>query len=419
VSTPAILRSDLLQLGSMLERDVSAVFRQVGKDPRSLDMLHDALPPLLDQYGAAASAVSADWYDAARDRAGVRGRFIAEPVDLRDTGVHSLVGWAGNTATDDAAMQTLVTGGMERRMMDYSRDTIAGSAVADAQAEGWQRVTAGGCDFCQMLAGRGAIYTSATADFASHDDCRCAAVVAFKGEPVPVKPYEPSLRWRTEEAKLASQARVRQWIATNMKGSKAGEIPTPAQIDPPNAKPVPARDKDVRDLSDAEVEAELERLMGEPGGFDDPRMGQLAAEMDARDYRRQQSAIRAEEVAAQKAEAEAREAWGKKPWRRPGGTEKQMREEYETFVEVQYVQAEQELNGVLLSAEGKAAGINPRDLFTRKRRSLKYASEELQEWFSRHERMSYPEFRAGATDDDVGRAARTRSQNRGWESEFG
>ena len=210
--------------------------------------------------------------------------------------------------------------------------------------------------------------------------------------------------------------------------------PDPAGADQAGARrsapqPKPAAAKQVDELTDAELEDEMSRLMGDPDGFDDPRIDEIAREMDVRDARRQRAAYDEEQraIAAEERAEQERLGYGEggKQWRRDkGSSERALRDEYETFVEVQYVEADQALNGVLLSAEGKLAfrrgELDPRDLFTKKRRNIKrWASEELQEWFARNPRMSFPEFRAGAASDDVGRAARRRFADRGWESEFG
>lgn len=198
--------------------------------------------------------------------------------------------------------------------------------------------------------------------------------------------------------------------------------PAPAPVSPSVAK-------SISELTDTELEDEMAELMSDPDGFDNPRMDELAKEMDIRDARRQRAADAQARLDAEREEEEERERLGYgaggKVWRRnKGNGERAIRDEYETFVELQYVQADQELNGVLLSAEGRLAAsrgeLDVRDLFTKKRRSLKrWASEELQEWMARNPRMSFPEFRSFAVNDDPGRAARSRFRDRGWESEFG
>lgn len=66
-------------------------------------------------------------------------------------------------------------GAVTRLILDAGRDTIRKTTTSDPRTAGWQRVTSGGCPFCEMLAGRGAVYTEASADFASHDHCACSA----------------------------------------------------------------------------------------------------------------------------------------------------------------------------------------------------------------------------------------------------
>lgn len=74
--------------------------------------------------------------------------------------------------TAAAGMRQALTGG---------RDTIVQTVAADPQARGWARVTsATPCDFCQMLADRGAVYGEDSADFQAHDSCGCSAEPAYE-----------------------------------------------------------------------------------------------------------------------------------------------------------------------------------------------------------------------------------------------
>ncbi|HVY10811.1 MAG TPA: hypothetical protein VHB18_11790 [Mycobacteriales bacterium] len=141
--------------------------------------LHDVLPALIDMYGSAAGALAAHWYDDLRERREIRGSFTADVADIPDTGAHALIGWAADTAADYATFQTLIAGGAQRRTANFARRTVMGSSVADPHARGWMRVGVGECEFCQMLLGRGAVYTEATADFEAHDHCQCGAEPAF------------------------------------------------------------------------------------------------------------------------------------------------------------------------------------------------------------------------------------------------
>lgn len=211
MATPEQLRSDIDTLVREARADVARLRRQA-LDPKALNAaLHDILPPLVDTYGLAAASVAADWYDEYRDGMEVSGRFRALAADIRDSGVHELIGWAEAEAATTDSLWPLIEGGLQRRITNFSRKSIMDSTSADPRADGWQRVGSGECQFCEMLIGRGAVYTESTADFAAHDDCKCNAVPAFGGKPRPVKPYTPS-----ERGSEADQARAKAWIAKNL-----------------------------------------------------------------------------------------------------------------------------------------------------------------------------------------------------------
>lgn len=206
------LRSETNELVRLADRDLSRLWRLVADGAAADEALHDLLPAIVREYGALGGAVAAEWYDQQREKVGAKGRFTATPIAADDRGAHSLIGWALSEAKDDVSLQTLILGGTHRRIADHVRYTVTGSSIADPAASGWQRVTDGNaCAFCEMLAGRGSVYSEAGADFASHDACGCSATPAWKGEPVPVKPFTPSAR----KASDADRARVREYLRTH------------------------------------------------------------------------------------------------------------------------------------------------------------------------------------------------------------
>lgn len=185
MATPDVYRQNVAALAALAEKDLAAAFRIVGDGVEARELLRVILPELVAVYGAAAATVAADWYDDQRDEAEVSGRFRAIPAPLPDVGrTESLARWAVaplfNPEPDFASSLTLVQGGLQRIVADASRYTVAGSSVADPGARGWKRVGSGkNCEFCNMLIGRGAVYTEATAQFISHDHCNCAAAPVF------------------------------------------------------------------------------------------------------------------------------------------------------------------------------------------------------------------------------------------------
>jgi len=160
------------------------LFRQFDAAEAARDGLMDVLPTLVGVYGDAAVSLSADWYDELRDSSGARGRFRAVPADLPNRGrTDALARWAVSplfaAEPDFATALVKASGGLQRIIANADRDTVRLSSVQDRGARGWARAGAGQCDFCQMLIGRGAVYTEATADFESHDHCGCVAVPEF------------------------------------------------------------------------------------------------------------------------------------------------------------------------------------------------------------------------------------------------
>lgn len=178
---------------------------------------------LIESYGSIASTVAADYYDDLRGRAGARGKYAATVPDLdiaekvvksSDWAVQPMFG----DAPDANAALSRLSGTAQRNIQQWGRDTMASNSIADPSADGWQREGSGlDCVFCSMLIGRGAVYTEASADFASHDNCNCQAAPAFTGEPRPVQPYTPSQRkerWGAE-AHQVERERVSAWIEQN------------------------------------------------------------------------------------------------------------------------------------------------------------------------------------------------------------
>jgi hypothetical protein len=219
VATPLSLRKQIAHLTLLAKGDLDELFRRVS-DARSPELraaLMDVLPSLVETYGAAASSVAADWYDELRAEAAARGRFSAIPADLGDTRVGGLIGWAMEQAKSDDAFQQMIAGGMQKRIANASRSTVARSSYADPQSVGWKRIGVGECGFCAMLIDRDQLYSEATADFASHEHCNCQAYPLIKGaEPIDVKKYVKSSRYIEDDALRAKeQARVKEWIATH------------------------------------------------------------------------------------------------------------------------------------------------------------------------------------------------------------
>lgn len=144
---------------------------------------------LVQKNRQTSAGLAAQYLRAFRLAAGVPGEVklvFAEPliVDQFATSLHvtsvaaakaaAARGVAADVAMGNALSQT--TGAMSRLVLQSGRDTVLSTIREDRAAYGWQRVLGGGgCDFCRMLAGRGAVYKEDTADFESHDHCGCTS----------------------------------------------------------------------------------------------------------------------------------------------------------------------------------------------------------------------------------------------------
>lgn len=211
MASPAELRSLLISLSDNAEADLRALWAQLDASTVR-EGLFDAIPALVGDYGDASAAVSAEWYDENRSDFNVPGRFSADVPQNLDLGPNALAGWGSSLAeTNFATALTQISGGLVLRVMNASRDTLTIATDRDPQARGWQRSGQGQCAFCRMLIGRGAVYTKTSVRFGSHDNCKCVAVPAFGGRPLPVEPYKITDRTITD----ADRAAVRKWIADN------------------------------------------------------------------------------------------------------------------------------------------------------------------------------------------------------------
>lgn len=88
-------------------------------------------------------------------------------------------------------------------------------------------------------------------------------------------------------------------------------------------------------------------------------------------------------------------------------TEQAIRRDYDQLVHLQWLQAETELRGHLLTAQAEHSGITALELFSGPlSRARKWASEDLQRWWADHPRLTYAEFRAQVLGDNAAATAR-------------
>lgn len=196
VSAAEAQRLRLAQLGirALVERDLDRlwerIWSQLPDGPTKPYDVRDAflrtVPTLVGRYGQDAATVAADWYEVQREAAGVGGAFRAVLAESPYAGavegmVHRTAGalWTPHPEVMLAGMKAAAG----KYALAAGRATIQRNVARDPQAAGWQRVVrAGACEFCRLLAGRGAVYKDTTAHFASHADCNCAAAPSWDAD---------------------------------------------------------------------------------------------------------------------------------------------------------------------------------------------------------------------------------------------
>ena len=212
-------RREVRDLGIEAAKDVAILWRSLEDARGAKEALFDMLPELVAAYHGAAAAAAADFYDAVREAAEAPGRFSAVIMDTdRRLGTDELVKWALATAKDSTSFQSLIIGGVTKRISQGAHAVVTGSSIADPAARGWMRIGAGGCDFCAMLISRGAVYTEASVEFAAHDHDNCGAAPAFNASQIKAvrSEYVPSARRRSETRKARENASAREWIANHL-----------------------------------------------------------------------------------------------------------------------------------------------------------------------------------------------------------
>src|SRR5665647_2368059 len=201
---------------ALLLRDLDAFWSSLnlGDAARTRDALLKYVPLLVKQYGESAAVVAADWYDEVRATEGIPGRFRASmmPSPYQDAAEPTARRAAGAlfTARPDDALTSLESA-VGKYALAAGRSTITTSSSRDPQSSGWQReVRSGGCDFCKKLAGRGGVYKEATAHFAAHGHCHCAAVPSWDANApeVDASTYKASERKTTPTHDLATDVDV-------------------------------------------------------------------------------------------------------------------------------------------------------------------------------------------------------------------
>lgn len=149
--------------------------------------LLEFFPDLVDTYGSTSAVLGADFYDMLRDVPPSAASFRAASAQpAKPAQAEGSVRWAIGALYDSTPNPALLTsnlmGSTQRLVWQPFRETVFTSASSDPVRTGVARVPTGPatCQFCVMLASRGAVYKSkltAGDESKFHDDCDCMPTV--------------------------------------------------------------------------------------------------------------------------------------------------------------------------------------------------------------------------------------------------
>jgi hypothetical protein len=163
-----------------------------------------AMTEVIRSGRATSAQVAAAYYDTMRALYGIDDGYaplVADAAPTEQIQTSLLVTGPVRAKTllgNGDSMETALTkallasaGATTRLIANGGRDTVRENVSGDRRSVGWRRVTDGHpCEFCAMLAGRGAVYKSdstAGADDPYHDHCLCTVEPLFDASPARIR----------------------------------------------------------------------------------------------------------------------------------------------------------------------------------------------------------------------------------------
>lgn len=374
----------------LAQRDLRRTWRNLDlSDPvAAREALERIWPELIATYGEATVTLAADRFEELTDLPATPVR----PVDPERAnermrwGVGPLFGESG-----DALVRLLQLA--DELVKQPGRSTMARSAEENNIR--FARVpNAGACKFCTMLGSRGAVYRSreSAGQISFHPDCNCRI------EPVASQADIDRLRdegYDPDELK-------NKWA-----DMEAGRIPDTS-----------TRDKPIADMDMAELESKMEDAMTS-GDF--ALAEALGAELDGRFYTDSGARLDPRDPfndatyewfeAQDRATRDrfydtmsdrSREQFSEAQWSHMSGrnirtlpTKREMRREFDDWLDNEWIRAEESTNGNMLSRSARASGVAVTDLWKVNATTARaWASEELLDYWNQNGRMTFADWEA-------------------------
>lgn len=207
-------QSDVVTLAERELRDffLELDFRNIVACTNALEIF---VPALVAEYGEIGAAVAVDFYDELRDASGVVKPFKAVMADIPEQSrVQASVRWAVGplfqAESDPAQALSNLTEVNDRFVKETARKTIFTSAQKDTARASFARVPSGSktCEFCLMLASRGAVYANAKKAGENkkfHGHCDCQIIPMWDGDEYPAGYSPDELYDRYVDLQVAKQ----------------------------------------------------------------------------------------------------------------------------------------------------------------------------------------------------------------------
>lgn len=193
------IEAALRGLSARAQREFLALWTNTEPGYRRTRLVYDYFPALIERYGSAAAVLGADVFEAEAVEMGIKPRVDLVPGVNAERASARLLAEL-NATTTLASSLALV----DELVKQPYRSTFQDSAIASGA--GWARVPRGDtCQFCNLLASRGGVYTSkevAILGFKGktyHGGCDCQPVLVRGPEDYPPG-YDPDAMYEKYKA---------------------------------------------------------------------------------------------------------------------------------------------------------------------------------------------------------------------------
>jgi hypothetical protein len=177
--------------------------------------LREALPDVVSGHVGLAADQTAQWYTELAPDEDFTATAPPDDVITAERIVTS-ISWAVNTATTIETATSQLQGSVQRAVLDGQRETVAFNAAREGVRYRRHTNYAGACNWCCVMATRGAVYTSAASAVRGHDNCRCIAVPERAGTSYTVPPMVRDAKARYGEARRELEAAGQSVLLDNV-----------------------------------------------------------------------------------------------------------------------------------------------------------------------------------------------------------